>query len=157
MNYYKQIFYYIILILSIDFIFSIYRIYRRTNVYQRALSVSKFLNKKLLVIGNPTAGFCNKNIYKAYDCGDICLDLNGCDDCQSQIKGDVLEELKKLDTNSFVIYESCVLEYVDSNKIPEVRQELFRVSGGDYYEVRIFPNIIPLNTNLKFIELGILF
>ena len=65
--------------------------------------------------------------------------------------------MKKLDTNSFVIYESCVLEYVDSNKIPEVRQELFRVSGGDYYEVRIFPNIIPLNTNLKFIELGILF
>lgn len=136
----------------IDLIFTLYRIYRRRNFYNKAYEKSKKSNKQLLVIGNPDAGFINKNIYKCYDCGDICLDLNGCNNCPRQIKGDLLKEIKKLESNKYIIFESCVLEYIDKIHIPEITKELNRVSGGDLYQVRNFPNILPLH--FKFIELG---
>jgi len=127
-------------------------VYRRINLYNKAQEKSISLNKELLVIGNPSSGFINKNIYKCYDCGDICLDLNGCGDCPKQIKGDLLEELKKMDSNKYVIFESCVLEYIDNNSLSEINKELNRVSGGNLYQVRNSPNILPLH--YKFIELG---
>lgn len=145
------IIYILIGLITLDILFSLYRIYRRINVYNEAYEKSKLLGKELLVIGNPYSGFINKNIFKCYDCGDICLDLNGCGDCPKQIKGDLLEEIKKLETNKYVIFESCVLEYINKN-IPEINQQLNRVSGGDLYQVRNSPNIFPLN--YKFIELG---
>ena len=148
------LFYTILFFIIIDFIFSLYRIYRRTSIYNKALKKSKETNKKLLVIGNPTAGFINRNIYKSYYCGDVCLDLNGCDNCQNQIKGDLLEEIKKLESDKYVVFESCVLEYISKSDLLEIRTELYRISGGDLYEVRIYPNIMPLDTNLKFIQLG---
>ena len=84
----------------------------------------------------------------------MCLDLNGCDNCQNQIKGDLLEEIKKLESDKYVVFESCVLEYISKSDLLEIRTELYRISGGDLYEVRIYPNIMPLDTNLKFIQLG---
>ena len=81
-------------------------------------------------------GFINKNIYKCYDCGDICLDLNGCGDCPNQIKGDLLDEIQKLESNKYVVFESCVLEYIDPKDISDVKEQLNRVSGGDLYQVR---------------------
>lgn len=90
-----MILYILIGIIILDCIFSLYRVYRRINLYNKAQEKSISLNKELLVIGNPSSGFINKNIYKCYDCGDICLDLNGCGECPKQIKGDLLEELKK--------------------------------------------------------------
>tara|TARA_Y100001958_G_scaffold159418_1_gene160849 strand:- start:9563 stop:10018 length:456 start_codon:yes stop_codon:yes gene_type:complete len=148
------IFYIVVLFIIIDLLFSLYRLYRRTTTYNKAFKKSKETNKELLVIGNPTAGFINRNIYKSYDCGDLCLDLNGCDSCPNQIKGDLLEEIKKLESNKYVVFESCVLEYIPESDLFEVRTELYRISGGDLYEVRIYPNIMPLDTNIKFIELG---
>ena len=142
----------IIIIILIDISLSIYRNYRRSNYYNISLSVGKITGKKLLVIGNPVSGVWNKHIKQAYGCGDICLDLLGCD-CPIQIKGDILKELKKMNTNSFVIYESCVLEYIDQTKLPEVKKEIDRVSGGHYYGVRIFPNIVPL-VGANFLQTG---
>lgn len=147
-----MILYILIGIIILDCIFSLYRVYRRINLYNKAQEKSISLNKELLVIGNPSSGFINKNIYKCYDCGDICLDLNGCGDCPKQIKGDLLEELKKMDSNKYVIFESCVLEYIDNNSLSEINKELNRVSGGNLYQVRNSPNILPLH--YKFIELG---
>jgi len=143
----------IIIIIIIDIILSIYRNYRRSDYYNKSLNLSKKNGKKLLVIGNPVSGVWNKHIKQAYGCGDICLDLLGCD-CPIQIKGDILNELKKMNTNSYVIYESCVLEYIDQTKIPEVKKEIERVSGGHYYGVRIFPNLFPLVGTGHFIETG---
>lgn len=147
-----MILYILIGIIILDCIFSLYRVYRRINLYNKAQEKSISLNKELLVIGNPSSGFINKNIYKCYDCGDICLDLNGCGDCPKQIKGDLLEELKKMDSNKYVIFESCVLEYIDNNSLSKINKELNRVSGGNLYQVRNSPNILPLH--YKFIELG---
>lgn len=138
-------------VLAVDILFSIFRNYRRSYYYNKSSKLAKDKGKKLLVIGDPSSGFWNKNIKQAYGCGDVCLDLLGCK-CPIQIKGDILKELKKLPTNSHVIYESCVLEYIDEKYITEINNEVERVSGGDYYGVRIFPNIFPLN--FGFIETG---
>jgi hypothetical protein len=116
-------------------------------MYNEAKKYAKKVNKKLLVIGNPNAGFWNRNIMKAYDCGNICLDLQGCD-CPQFIKGDILEELRKISDNKYVIFESCVLEYTNQKLLDKTKKEINRVSGGDYFEVRISPCIIPLNYSL---------
>jgi len=78
--------------------------------------------------------------------------LNGCGDCPKQIKGDLLEELKKMESKKYVIFESCVLEYINDNSLSEIKIELDRVSGGDLYQVRNSPYIFPLH--YKFIENG---
>ena len=57
-----------------------------------------------------------------------------------------------MNTNSYIIYESCILEYIDDKYISEIKKEIKRVSGGHYYCVRIHPNIFPLN--FSFIETG---
>lgn len=57
-----------------------------------------------------------------------------------------------MDSNKYVIFESCVLEYIDNNSLSEINKELNRVSGGNLYQVRNSPNILPLH--YKFIELG---
>ena len=147
-----MILYILIGVIILDCFFSLYRIYRRINLYNQAYEKSKSSNKELLVIGNPYSGFINKNIYQCYDCGDICLDLNGCGDCPKQIKGDLLEELKKMESKKYVIFESCVLEYINDNFLSEIKIELDRVSGGDLYQVRNSPYIFPLH--YKFIENG---
>ena len=147
-----MILYILIGVIILDCFFSLYRIYRRINLYNQVYEKSKSSNKELLVIGNPYSGFINKNIYQCYDCGDICLDLNGCGDCPKQIKGDLLEELKKMESKKYVIFESCVLEYINDNSLSEIKIELDRVSGGDLYQVRNSPYIFPLH--YKFIENG---
>ena len=147
----KDIIFILIIIIIIDINFSILRNYRRENNYLSALNHSIKSDKKLLVIGNPTSGFWNKHINCVYGYGDVCLDLNGCD-CSKSIKGDILNELKNMNNNEYVIFESCVLEYVNKDKINEINNEIMRVSGGDYYYVRIFPNIFPIN--FPFIENG---
>lgn len=133
----------IILILTFDISCTIYRFYRRVDTFKRAKERKKETNKKLLVVGAPGNGFVNKNIYRAYDCGDVCTDLLGCPDCDNSIKGDILEVLKKMDDNQYVIFESCVLEYLDNEKRLETEKELKRVSGGDIFTVRMKPYILP--------------
>ena len=147
-----NIFFIIIILLILDISFSLYRAYKRYYLYKEASLKAKNTNKKLLVIGDPNSGFFNKNIYKCYECGDICLDINGCNDCSKQIKGDLVKEIKKMKSNKYVIFESCVLEYINNINMDDINNELQRVSGGDLYQVRNFPNIMPLH--YKFIELG---
>jgi len=141
------IFIILIFIIITDILLSIIRNIRRKNTYLKAEKISKIKNKKLLVIGSPDNGFWNKHICKAYGYGDVCLDLMGCN-CSSQIKGDLFENLKKMKNNEYVIFESCVLEYIDSKLLKDIYKEIYRVSNGDYYGVRIFPNIFTTNIDL---------
>ena len=131
------------LILIFDISCTVYRFHRRVVTFKRAKERKKETNKKLLVVGAPGNGFVNKNIYRAYDCGDVCTDLLGCSDCENSIKGDILEVLKKMDDNQYVIFESCVLEYLDDEKRLETEKEMTRVSGGDRFNVRMKPYILP--------------
>ena len=142
----------IVVLVILDVCFSIWRNHRRHETFIQAKQRSKQTKKKLLVIGDPNSGFWNKHIKKAYGCGDVCIDLMGCNECPKSIKSDLLVKLKKMPTNEYVIYESCVLEYVDQRLVNEIKKEIDRVSEGDYYGVRIKPNIFP--TMFSFVELG---
>ena len=133
------LFYIIILILILEIISGLYRQYNRITEYNKACQLSKKLNKPLLVIGDPNNGFMSK-ILSSYSCGDLCLDIVGCKGCKNQIEGDALQELKKMKDNSYIIFESCVLEYIQYNKL--VREEILRVSGNKYFEVRIGLSLI---------------
>ena len=50
--------------------------------------------------------------------------------------------LKKIKSNSVVVFESCVLEYIDNVK--EVQEEMKRVSNGDILSVRIGPSLMSI-------------
>tara|TARA_Y100000817_G_scaffold294078_1_gene267627 strand:- start:3760 stop:4233 length:474 start_codon:yes stop_codon:yes gene_type:complete len=136
------LFYIIILILILEIISGLYRQYNRITEYNKAYQLSKKLNKPLLVIGDPNNGFMSKILGLTYPCGDLCLDIVGCKGCKNQIEGDALQELKKMKDNSYIIFESCVLEYIQYNKL--VREEILRVSGNKYFEVRIGLSLINL-------------
>jgi hypothetical protein len=99
---------------------------------------SKETGKKLLVIGDPDNGFSNKYFGSDYGCGDLCVDLIGCN-CPNQIKSKIETILPKLQTDSYVIYISCVLEYVDNNVIDGIITELKRVGGKDVFIVTVDP------------------
>ena len=58
------------------------------------------------------------------------------------LKVDILEVLKKMDDNQYVIFESCVLYYLDEEKRLETEKEITRVSGGDRFNVRMKPYIL---------------
>jgi hypothetical protein len=127
------------------FIILIWRKQRRKNIYELALKKSKETGKRLFVIGDPNND--NKSIDgKAdYGCGDICLDKEtGCDICPNGVKDSLENFLPKLQDNSYVIFASCVLEYVSNFEM--VKKELNRVSGGDLFIVHIEP--YSLKTNL---------
>jgi len=135
---------FILILLAIDIYISILRNRKRIRVFKEATLQSKKINKPLLVIGSPNSGFWNKNIMTGYGCGDLCTDLIGCDNCPHSIKGDLLDVLTTLKTNEYVIFESCVLEFIDKKRINEIKKQIQRVSGGDYYQVRIGSHIFPL-------------
>lgn len=131
----------LLIIILIELSLSVFRQYKRKTKYKEALQHSEKVNKKLIVIGAPFNGMMNSR-FKIYGCGDICIDLIGCSGCKKTIKGDLIEVLKKIPHNKYVIFESCVLEYI--NKKKEALDLINKVSGGHYYSVRIFPSLFPI-------------
>lgn len=128
----------IIVLFIIEVILAFLRSLRRRSEFKKALKLKEKKGKPLLVIGSPFTGGYNTLFGIDYDCGDICIDLIGCDSCKKSIKTDALSYLKKLPSNSHVIYESCVLENIqDKSVINNLIKEIKRVSGGDYLNVRV--------------------
>ena len=56
-----------------------------------------------------------------------------------------------MNTNEYVIFESCVLEYIDQDILEETLTQINRVSGGDYFQVRIKPYIFPISKGKGYI------
>lgn len=111
------------------------RRWRRRKIYRLAALKSKQISKPLLVIGDPYAD--NYSISSAdYGCGDVCLDING-SSCPVARRYDLNNGMKDFKSNSFVIFISCTLEYVDD--VSKVYAELKRVSGGDLFVVNMEP------------------
>jgi len=110
----------------------------RVSQFKAAQSRAKELNRKLVVIGDPDAGL-HTRIVRAYDCGDICIDLTGCPACPTAMKLDITKDELPFAANSVVIYEACVLEYVDD--LGAAWNNLMRVAGGrdNYFGVRVSP------------------
>lgn len=119
-------------------IFFLYDYLFRRNIrkylyFKEVQFLSKKLNKKLLVIGDPNSGdffsFIGKLFFN-YNCGDICLDIEGCRKCNNSVKSDLYEYLSKQSDNSLVIFVFCSLEYIED--IEKTFKEILRVSGKDY-------------------------
>ena len=151
----KRIFYLMIIIIilsiiGIEFLLGLYRNYRRKYTYEKALRLSRKIDKPLLVIGDPHAGMMN-SIYTVYGCGDECIDLMGCSKCKMSIKGDIVDVLKTKPDNSYVIFESCVLECIGNIKHRQKAiNEMRRVGGDNCFHVRIPPTIyINLMENMR--------
>lgn len=98
---------------------------RRTTVYEQAMARAQALGRPLIVVGDPDAG-CHTTFKRAYDCGDVCVDLAGCAACPVDVAADITKPLP-FEPDSAVIYVSCVLEYVDD--APAAVRELVRVAG----------------------------
>lgn len=110
---------------------------KRKIIFDLAKQKAKETCKPLLVLGNPHAD--NYSFSKAdYGCGDMCVDLTGCPLCINYTKEKLENYLPKLADNSYVVFASCILEYVDN--LPEIKKQLERISGGDLFIVNIEPN-----------------
>ncbi len=109
----------------------LHRARHQRSMFRKAKTLATKLGKQLVVIGDPKTPHTMTAIFPTYQCGDVCIDIAGCH-CNSRkttiMQEDVLVALKKLPTDSAVIYESEVLDYVDD--IAGVVEEMQRVSGG---------------------------
>jgi hypothetical protein len=92
-----------------------------------------------MVIGDPDNGSTNYLVGRSYGYGDVCVDLTGCPGSTNGVKQKIEEYLPTLSDDSHVIFISCVLEYVDNDKIDFIISEIKRVSGGDYFVVSVDP------------------
>jgi hypothetical protein len=140
MQIYYKIIYFTILLIILWFIIGSWHSYVKYSLqiklYDDALKLSKLLEKPLLVIGNPIESSTN-HMFGSYGCGNICIDINGCN-CNNNtivIKNKLEDELHKFDDNSVIIFESETLEYVDDDKIDYVISEMYRISGKNIFSV----------------------
>lgn len=115
------------------------RRWHRQEYFTRAEARSKAVGKPLLVVGDPDTGCINYYLGRDYGCGDVCLDLTGAPACLTSIKGDLVENLKKMSNNKYVIFVSCTLEYLPN--LEQAITELERVSGtsDDLFIVTVEP------------------
>jgi hypothetical protein len=103
----------------------------RQKIFYQAQNRSNNTSKPLLVYGDPFYGIGSRffNMFmEGYGCGDETVDLTGCPGCSNGKKSDILAHLKTKESNSQVIFISCVLEYVDN--IDQVIKEIKRVAGS---------------------------
>ncbi len=136
---FKFIIFGVILIIIYECVIAYTRYLKRKRIYDIAKKASLDLKKPLLVIGDPDNGSANHVFGRCYECGDLCLDITGCPKCERSIQSSVEDFLPKLESNSHVIFISCVLEYVDSEKLNFVISEIKRVSGNDFYLISVEP------------------
>ncbi len=102
------------------------RFREREAAYKAAFERASVLGRTLVVVGDPDAGF-HTRLIRAYGCGDVCLDLNGCPQCPVSIVADVTKPLPFPD-DSAVVFVACVLEYVTDPKA--AAQEFRRIAGS---------------------------
>lgn len=106
------------------------RYQKRASDYETAQNQAKVLGRPLVVIGAPDRG-----VTAGYGCGDITIDL-GPSSIPNSLQLDITKPLPFAD-DSVVVFVACVLEYVD--KPADALRELFRISGGWLYVVRVEP------------------
>jgi hypothetical protein len=104
----------------------------RVRVMLDASLRAKALGRPLLVIGAPDHGFTG-----GYPCGDMTADAESSSACPNFVSIDLSKGRLPLADNSVVVFVSCTLEYVP--ELEPAMRELWRVSGGEFYLVRVQP------------------
>jgi len=117
---------------------------RKRYIYNLAKKRANETDKLLMVIGDPLNGsffhryFTHKILGPPYDYGDVCIDLSGCpENIGYSIKAPLEDIIHKFHTNSYVIYISQTLEYIDQKILYHVLKELIRVSNKDLFIVNM--------------------
>ena len=132
---------FLLILLFWDGLIGLIRKRERRRIYSLAEARKNETGKKLLVIGDPDNGITNVLTGRDYKCGDTCVDITGCGKCTNGVSSKMEDYIPKLETNSCVIFISCVLEYIDK-LTPEIVSELNRVSNGDLFIVRVNSNTL---------------
>jgi hypothetical protein len=131
---YKLLLLFIVLILY-ETIIMLKRKINRRNLFENAKKRAIETNKKLLVIGDPYNGVASISTGSDYNCGDLCIDLTGCPKCTNSIKTKLEDIISEINLNEYVIYISCVLEYVD--ELPKILSHLNKIDCKDIYVVTV--------------------
>ena len=126
---------FIIIIIIYEITICMIRKIKRKVYYKKAVKRAKETNKKLLVIGDPYNGIASITTGLDYNCGNLCIDLTGCPKCDNAIKGRLEDIIPTLNLNEYVIYISCVLEYLDN--LPLVMSYLNKVNKNDLFIVNV--------------------
>lgn len=63
------------------------RFRERSTAFQMAAERATALGRRLVVVGDPDAGM-HTRLMRAYGCGDVCIDMNGCPGCPITIVAD---------------------------------------------------------------------
>lgn len=104
------------------------RFRERSLAFRTAAERADALGRRLIVIGDPDAGF-HTRLMRAYGCGDVCVDMNGCPRCPVTVVADITKKIPGVDDDSAVVFISCVLEYVvDLNA---ALTEILRIAGSN--------------------------
>ena len=107
--------------------FALARWQARRETYDRAARRAAALHRPLVVVGDPDGG-AHTRLYRAYGCGDLCVDLNGCPLCKVVQVADITAgPLPGIADDSAVVFVSCVLEYVGD--AAAAVYELRRIAG----------------------------
>ncbi|MBL8970239.1 MAG: hypothetical protein JNK56_06655 [Myxococcales bacterium] len=111
----------------------------RRETYDRAARRAATLHRPLVVVGDPDGG-AHTRLYRAYGCGDLCVDLNGCPLCKVVQVADITAgPLPGIADDSAVVFVSCVLEYVGD--AAAAVHELRRIAGSpdNLFDVSVQP------------------
>lgn len=100
----------------------------RRRAFEAAASHASALGRPLVVVGDPDAG-AHTRLVRAYGCGDLCIDLQGCPMCRVMQAADITAgPVPGVADDSAVVFVSCVLEYVADPA--SAATELRRMAGS---------------------------
>jgi hypothetical protein len=100
----------------------------RQRLFAQAAARAHALGRLLVVVGDPDSG-AHTRLLRAYDCGDVTVDLGGAPACPRAIAADLTAgPVPGLADGSGVVFVSCVFEYV---RDPEAAwREVLRIAGA---------------------------
>lgn len=100
----------------------------RRHAFEAAARRAATLGRPLVVVGDPDAG-AHTRLVRAYECGDLCIDLRGCPRCQIMQAADLTAgPVPGVADDSAIVFVSCVLEYVADPA--SAATELLRMAGS---------------------------
>jgi len=107
---------------------ALWRFEARRRAFEAAARRATALGRPLVVVGDPDAG-AHTRLVRAYECGDVCIDLRGCPRCQVMQAADLTAgPVPGVADDSAVVFVSCVLEYVSDPAA--ALHELNRMAGS---------------------------
>ena len=104
------------------------RFRERPRAFQVAVQPASGLGRPLIVVGDPDVGMYTR-LMRAYGCGDVCVDLDGCPRCPVTVVADITKgPIPDIADDSAVVFVSCVFEYVA--ELDAALREVSRIAGS---------------------------